>query len=233
MHELTRPVPAIVQKLEQDQRRAWDEIVDEITQLALQEDESALTMGDRFAELERNFGSTLLKRAAEEACVSWSNAKQRLWVAKKIPPASPIRKAKLSFGHLVAVAGTNDMERWTNLALKEQLSVKKLRDAIDHSDDVQAQDNGEPCSQCERPLPREGEIVAFTVGKQHRRRCCNVECALHYFAKRVAEQGDLLADGDMHEFPTVDPQDPAQAQLAARFQRLDTHVDPMAADDVE
>lgn len=208
MEQLTRPVPAVVQQIEQDQQRTWDEIVDEIAQLALSEDETALQMGDRFLELEQRFGSKHLKKAAEDACVTWSLAKLRLWVSRKIPTGHPIRDSRLSFNHLAAIAGTDNMEHWTNVALKEQLSVAKLREAINVAGDNKAQEQGEPCLQCEKPLPKTGDIVAFTVGKEPRRRLCNVECAMHYFVRRTAEREDLLAQMGMESLPVLDPKDP-------------------------
>jgi hypothetical protein len=166
---LTRPVPAIVQQMEADQTRTWDEIVDSIAQLAVSEDEAALLMGDRFLELERRFGKQTLRKAADEAGVTWSLAKLRFWVARKIPVGNPIRESKLSFNHLAAVAGTDDMEKWINLALKDQL-------------------------------------VAFTVGKEARKRVCSVECAMRFFAERPIESEDLLAQDvqDVQDAPTAE-----------------------------
>jgi hypothetical protein len=178
---LPEPIPGIVQK----QHRDWMRIVAEIAQLAQNEDETALTMGDRLVEIEKSFGRKHLQEAAKQAGVSWSVARQRHWVSGKIPEGHMLRGTPLTFCHLRALCGleVEAMAGWAEKALTEQWSVARLIAEIEAVGDVQAQEAGDPCIQCEESLPEQGEIVSFTLARQKRARLCGVQCAAAYFAE--------------------------------------------------
>jgi hypothetical protein len=150
-------------------------------------------MGDHLNAIEQLGGSRdQLRRAAQEAGITWSLARQRSWVARRIPPNHPLRGTHLGYSHLRAVASTDDPLKWGNLALEENWSVARLKVEIDRAGDRKAREEGYPCVRCEQPLNEEIETVSFRIGQEKTARCCSLVCAAAYFAERANEEAFVL-----------------------------------------
>lgn len=186
MRELS-PVAAPVAAIVQQQRADWNQLVGEIARLAMAEDQSALAIGDRLVRIEDEWGKGHVKKAAEQAGLVWTTAKQRAWVARKIPPGHRLRSLSLTFCHLRTIAATSDPESWAEKALEHEWSVATLRGEIERAGDLQARAVGDPCIQCERSLEFSTRIVSFVVEGARRARCCSPVCARDYFTELVAE----------------------------------------------
>ena len=184
--------PAIIRQA----KKEYSQLVAEISQLQQVDDETALEMGDRLLEVESLYGKVALKKAAGDAGVTWSVARQRHWVARKIPRDSKLRNylktTHLTFSHLRAIASTAEPEKWADAAVKGGLSVAALVEKIEQKDAKTAQEEGELCIECEKSLTDSNEMVSFTIMGRGKARCCSVVCAAAYFI----ELSDSTQDGD-------------------------------------
>jgi hypothetical protein len=190
--------------IHQQAKREYTQIVSEISQLQQVTDETALEMGDRFHELEIAHGKEAARKGADDAGVTWSVARQRLWVAKRIPQGHKLRAyltdTHLNFSHLRAIAATENPEEWADKAVEQGWSVAKLVGAINEAGDKKAQEEGDPCIQCNEPLPEVGEIVSFNITGRGRARCCSVAHAAAYFAELTAGDGLPVQEPDLDPF---------------------------------
>jgi len=180
-------VPGIVQSYHQEVKADWDIIINKISVLSEQEDKCCLEIGDLFLQVKSEWGTTLVKEAAEKSGVSMSVARQRLWVASKIPKDHFLRATHLTYGHLRAIAGTNDIDRWGHEALNHGWTINQLKEAIEGEADQAAVADGEPCVFCSNPLSEEKKTVSFTIKGEKRHRACSYTCAAEYFVKRHQE----------------------------------------------
>ncbi len=188
------PPPAIVQK----QKREYQQIVAEISQLQQVSDETALEMGDRFIEVETAYGKEAFRKAADDSGVPWSVARQRHWVARRIPKGHKLRSyledTHLTYSHLRALATTENPEQWAETAIKEGLSVAGLIEKIEVKKEKTATAEGEVCIQCNQPLPEGGEIVSFRISGRGNARCCSVGHAAQYFSELLTDGEEIPAD---------------------------------------
>lgn len=189
MNNVAQPIlptpPAIVQ-----QERSWIQIVTEIAQIASQEDQHALEMGDRFVEIERRFDRRRLKAAAEQAGVSWSLARQRHWTSSKIPPDSALRQLPLTFTHLRVLAGVEDgalQETLAQQAVENAWSAAQLISAVENRGVQRRAEEGQSCIQCEQAVNEEGPVISFKIHGGARAQLCGPQCAVNYFTE-LAEQ---------------------------------------------
>jgi hypothetical protein len=167
----------------------WTQAVALLAEIATQEDACALQMGDHLNYIETQFkGRQKMKLAAQEAGVTWSLARQRSWVAKRIPPSNPLRGTQLSYCHLRALANTDDPLKWGNLALANNWSVARLKEEIDKAGDKKALEDGDPCSYCEAAMTEEMELVSLRIGREQTRRFCSCSCGASYL-QRIADGG--------------------------------------------
>jgi len=176
------PIPAYQQR--QSETEDWALRVTEIAQLAQQEDESALAMGDRLVALERRYGPSSLPLVASQAGISMSCIYGRHRVARLFPPEHPVRRLPLSFSHLLVLLGVDDPVVWAQRAVESQWSVRRLRDEVDQALGQQARATGERCRECREPL---GEAwVALQRAGERRVRCCSPKCGISYLRERPA-----------------------------------------------
>jgi hypothetical protein len=172
----------------------WAQAVALLAEIATREDACCLQMGDHLNVIETQFkGRNRMKLAAAEAGVTWALARQRSWVAKRVPPGSPLRDTQLTYCHLRAVAGTKDPLKWGMLALANNWSVAQIKEEIDKAGDKEAQQSGEPCVFCEAAMTEEMEIISFRMGSERTRRVCSPICAIGFF-RRVADGGTTPLD---------------------------------------
>jgi len=186
-----KPVAAILQKQAQNMQHLWDQMLTKLNQLMMTEDQNCMEMGDLLLDMETQFGRPNAIEAAEQCHVGKQVARQRMWVAKRFPKGHALRNTHLTFCHLRVLAkleSGDDVQKWANQAMKEQWSVARLMKEMEATSDEQAQEQGQPCIQCETPLPEEGEIVSFAIGREKRARCCTVGCAAKYFLERAEEK---------------------------------------------
>ena len=194
--------PAAATAIIDRQRVRWQALIDQLNVLDLKETENALTMGDLFVLIEREFGAKSMKEAAAGANIAWGTAYSRYRVSKKIPKDSPLRERPLSYAQFRAIADTEEPEEWADRCMAEQLSTSQLMEAIRREGDGQAVSTGQPCIQCNQSMADSGEtIVAFSIGNGKRARCCNPECALAYFEEYVREKDQ---DGEEEQDPLAD-----------------------------
>lgn len=162
----------------------WSHAVALLNHLALQEDMGCFEMGDLLLQIEEAHGSKAVIDAADQCQIGRQVARQRRWIAKRFPPSHSLRRSHLTFSHfrtLVKLEKDEDVERWAQLAIENQWPVDRLVKEMEATSDEQAQQTGYPCIFCEKPLPEQGEIVSFSIGRSKRARCCNVLCAAVYF----------------------------------------------------
>jgi hypothetical protein len=184
---LPHSVPAIVQSYTQEVKADWDILVTQIASLSEQEDKCALTMGDILLQIKGVWGANYVKEAVSESGISMSVARQRIWVSQKIPKDHFLRTSHLTYGHLRAIAGTNDIDRWGHEALNHGWTINQLKEAIEGEGDKIAQEQGDPCVHCQNALSDEKKVVAFTVQGEKRHRACSFTCAAEYFVARSQE----------------------------------------------
>lgn len=184
---LQAPIPGIVQQYHKELKADWDIIVNQIASLSQQEDQCCLQMGDLLGQIKGEWGNTHVKQAAAEAGISMSVARQRLWVSAKIPLGHFLRTTHLTYGHLRAIAGTNDIDRWGNESLQHGWTINQLKEAIEAESDQLAVADGEPCVFCAKPLSEDKKTVSFTIKGEKRHRACSYICAAEYFVKRNTE----------------------------------------------
>jgi hypothetical protein len=202
-----------VQTVNQQQSQSWQDFVEEIEKIDVQETQGALRMGDLFILAEETYGPKNLQKLAENAGVSWSVARQRLWVSKRIPKDSIVRKMKaLTFGHLRALAATDKQEEWATKVETEDLTVRDLIEAIDQSGDKRKVENGfASCADCGTDIVAGSETyVAVSLAGGKRNLCCNAACAINYLNRAVTATSVPEADPFT---PTV-PTDAAEAETA-------------------
>ncbi len=183
------------QTIEVKQIVDWNQAVSLLNQLAVQDDQNCLAMGDLLLQIEEVHGKNAVMDAAEQCQVGKQVAKQRMWVAKRFGPNHPLRKSHLTFSHLrtlVKLENDEAVEKWSQLAIENQWPVDRLVKEMDAASDQQAQQEGYPCIQCEKPLPEDGEIVAFVIGRAKRARCCSVGCAADYFFELSGRDHPIL-----------------------------------------
>jgi hypothetical protein len=180
-------VPAIVQSYKEEVKADWESLVAKISALSEQEDQCALHMGDLLLQIKADWGSHLLKEAVSDSGISMSVARQRLWVSSKIPKDHFLRTSHLTYGHLRAIAGTNDIDKWGKEALTHGWTISQLKEAIEGEGDKIAAEQGDPCVHCGHALSEEKKVVAFTVQGEKRHRACSFACAAEYFVERSQE----------------------------------------------
>ncbi|HYT41408.1 MAG TPA: hypothetical protein VEP90_03625, partial [Methylomirabilota bacterium] len=104
-----------------------------------------------------------------------------------IPNEHFLRSTHLTYGHLRAIAGTNDIDRWGKEALTHGWTINQLKEAIEGEGDKVAQEQGDPCIRCGQGLKEYNKIVAFTVQGEKRHRACSFMCAAEFFIERSQE----------------------------------------------
>ncbi len=173
---------AIVQKLHQNEQADWVSAITEIHRLNELEGETALDMGDRFAEIASRWGDKHVRLAADQANVPIELARQRHYVAVRVPKTSPIRKLNLTYSHIRALAFTEDPEKWAEETEKNGWTVRELVDQIHNAKGEKIAASGQPCIQCEKSLPNDPQsIISFRIGKSKPAWCCGPHCAIAYF----------------------------------------------------
>jgi hypothetical protein len=199
----------IVENVEAQQSANWEVLVQQIAKLDVQETQNALHMGDLLIEVEESFGDKHLQKAAEQAGVSWSVARQRHWVSKRIPKDHPVRKMKsLSFGHLRALAATQEPLKWAKLAEEENLTVRDLTEKIAQNDDVEKIVNGMgACAACTKQVLSEA-YVAITLPHGKRQLCCNNACGIQFLLQQGAPETDPFPA------PTETPSEAPELELS-------------------
>jgi hypothetical protein len=190
----SKPVPAIV--MQQQIKKDWEQLVNQITELAKKEDDCALNIGDLLHEIKDEWGNQFVQEAAKASGISMSVARQRLWVSSKIPKEHFLRDTHLTYGQLRLIAGTSDVDFWGKQALGNGWDLKQLKTAIEEAGDKKAQEDGHPCVQCAEALNDQQKIVAFTVQGEKRHRACSVKCAADYFFARSQEPQTATEDED-------------------------------------
>lgn len=195
---LTDIVPAVVQK----QTYEWQEIIDRIAKIAVDEDKGALSMGDLFLEVEEKFGRKYVKKAVAATGVSWSKARQRLAVSKKIPKGHFLRNSPLSFCHLRAIVATDNMEYWANKALENQWGIEKLREEIESKGDETAIESETAiCIECEQSITSLETMISFNRHRQRKSRLCSPKCAVKYFD--TLEEDNENVEVHIDNLPTI------------------------------
>lgn len=173
------------------ERLNWEEVVSELAQIDLAEMAGALRMGDLLLQVERQFGSEHLKDAVQQAGLVWSTAHQRLWVSKKIPPGSPVRRNRsLNYSMLRILAGTADPEQWADQVEEQGWTAAELLEAVQSAGDQEVQQSGGRCRHCEGPLPEVEGLVSLSIGKERRVRLCGRSCAREYLAEEHGPDGE-------------------------------------------
>lgn len=180
-------IPGIIQNYKQEAKADWDILVSQIASLSETEDKCALKMGDLLLKIKSDWGNNQVKEAATQSGISMSVARQRLWVSSKIPVDHFLRATHLTYGHLRAIAGTNDIDRWGKEALTHSWTISQLKEAIESEGDKAAQEQGDPCIHCAKGLSEDSKYVAFTVQGEKRHRACSYVCAAEYFVYRSQE----------------------------------------------
>ena len=136
----TDPLPPSINPFPSGEASAQS-ILEEIRALAREGERGPLDMGDAFVELQRLTGLNnadfrqLLRQVAQEAGVDWEAARQRYWVASRLPPGHPVRAYKLPFTHLRALARVRDPELWAARAVEgaRPWTVRQLQQALRNS----------------------------------------------------------------------------------------------------
>lgn len=187
---VSKPVPAIVMQAQQQ----WDQVVNELTKLAMEEDKNALAMGDLFVKIEEQWGRDKLKAAAASAGVEWQKARQRHWISTSIPPNDAIRKMMLPYTHLRHLAGVKGAEerlQWAKLAVENDWTATKLREEIDKVNDKQAQEQGVLCASCSNPIKPSDRMVTLRVIGQKAERCCSIRCGRDRLEELSLQEAEL------------------------------------------
>lgn len=163
----------------------WTQDVALLAEIATQEDNCCLQMGDHLNVIEKRWGRNRMKPAAQEAGVTWALARQRSWVSKRIPPGDPLRETKLSYSHLRQLANTDDPMKWGNLVLANNWTVATLKDEIDKAGDRKALEDGLPCIYCEKPISN--EVISLRIGQEKPTLYCSLACVIDMANRLIVE----------------------------------------------
>jgi hypothetical protein len=97
-----------------------------------------LAIGDMLLEVRTRYGMNEAINIAEAVGWDYEKARQRIWVAERIPPGDWKRDPKrcpLTFSHLRALAKYGDVDAWAKKAVQEQWTIRQLKDALRDGDD--------------------------------------------------------------------------------------------------
>ena len=180
------PVPAMIQK----QQKSWAHYISELSEIVEKEDQFALRAGDLLSDIEAEFGKKHVWSAAEDTGLTRQMAKHRLRVSKRFPPGHWIREKRLTWTHLrhlSSITNESDLTTWSEKCVGEQWSAGRLLEEMATLGDQKAQQDGDPCIQCEESLSETDILVSFTVGGK-RARCCGVRCAANYFTELCEDE---------------------------------------------
>jgi hypothetical protein len=210
------PIPALVQKQQQD----WQQRVERLARLAVEEDKRALEMGDEFLEIEEIFGKDLVVRAAAQSGIKCATARQRVNISRKIPKGHYLRETQLSYSHLRVLTYAEDeekMEAWGKRAIDNSWTVEELDEAMKQEGDVQAQSMGIPCTNpaCGRLIESKEEMISFSRLGEKRGRLCSVKCARDYFAW-LLDCGNTLEESVEQEAGALSEEEPLRERSNGR-----------------